>query len=72
MPDAERESAGEEFDCSTGWVQFDRDARFSGDPRKYHLLGRLAEQAAGLRASTAILGDHIEQLARLAIRHRLG
>ena len=72
MFDAERERAGEKFGFSTGPGRFDQELPSSADQGKCDLLGRLAEQAAGLRASAMLLGDHIERLAHLATRHRLG
>jgi hypothetical protein len=72
MSDAEREPAGEEFEFSIGSGRFDRDVSFPGDQWKRALLGRLAEQAAGLRANAMRLGDHIEELARAVGQRRVG
>jgi hypothetical protein len=70
MSDAEHDPAGEEFDIPTGSGRFDRDVQSPVDGWKRDLLGRLAEQAAGLRANAMLLGDRIEQLATLAGRYR--
>jgi hypothetical protein len=70
MSDAEHDPAGEEFDFPTGLGRFDRDVQSPIDAWKRDLLGRLAEQAAGLRGNARLLGDRIEQLATLAARHR--
>jgi hypothetical protein len=72
MSDAERDAASEQLNIPTRSEWFDRDFESESHERKLRLLGQLAEQAAGLRASAMVLGDRIERLGSLAAQRRVG
>jgi len=72
MSDADRDPAGEQSNIPIRSRRPARDFPSPLDDRKPHLLGRLAEEAAGLRANARALGDRIEHLSRLVAQRRVG